>query len=199
MMYYPPSIQNLIKHISRLPGIGEKTAERLAIHLLHAPRAENEALAKSIEMLKDNIRQCRRCYGLSDTEVCRICGNPHRDPAFLCVVELPADMISIEKSGAFSGLYHILDGALSPMDGVGPNDIRIKELIDRVSAEKIEEVVLATCTSVEGEATATYIAEKLHKLPVKVTRIASGVPMGGDLKYVDQVTMKRAMTSRHEV
>jgi recombination protein RecR len=199
MMYYPPSIRDLIKNITRLPGIGEKTAERLALHILHAPREQAQALAQSIMALKDNIRRCKRCFGLSDTEVCRICSNPKRDGARLCVVELPADMISIEKSGAFFGVYHILDGALSPMDGVGPDDIRIRELVRRVAAEKIEEVVVATNTSVEGEATATYIYQRLKDTGVKVTRIASGIPMGGDLKYVDQLTIKRALDSRHAI
>jgi len=199
MNYYPASIQNVIKNISRLPGIGEKTAERLALHILKAPRIEAEHLAHSILELKDKIRLCSRCFALSDSDLCSICSNPARDSSLLCVVEQPADMVSVEKSGAFKGLYHILSGVLSPMNGVGPNDIKIRELISRVKKGNIKEVVLATGTNIEGEATASYIAQLLDKFPVKVTRIASGVPMGGDLKYVDQVTLKRAMETRHNV
>ncbi len=199
MSYYPSSILNLIKNISRLPGIGEKTAERLAMHILHSPRKEAEQLSRSILETKDKIRLCSMCFGLSDSEVCTVCKDRTRDEAILCVVEQPADMVSIEKSGSFQGLYHILSGVLSPMNGVGPDDIRIKELISRIKEGNVKEVVLATSTSVEGEATAAYIADQLENYPVKVTRIASGIPMGGDLKYVDQVTLKRAMETRRRM
>jgi recombination protein RecR len=199
MSYYPSSILNLIKNISRLPGIGEKTAERLAMHILHSPRREAEQLSRSILETKDKIRLCSMCFGLSDGEVCNVCKDRTRDDAILCVVEQPADMVSIEKSGSFQGLYHILSGVLSPMNGVGPDDIRIKELISRIKEGNVKEVVLATSTSVEGEATAAYIADQLENYPVKVTRIASGIPMGGDLKYVDQVTLKRAMETRRRM
>lgn len=198
MSYYPSSIQNLIRNISRLPGIGEKTAERLAMHILNAPRKEAELLAQSILEIKKKIRFCSMCFSLSDGDVCRICGDRARNDTLLCLVEQPADMVAIEKSGAFSGLYHILQGVLSPMDGIGPDDIRIGELMTRIAAGRIKEIVLATGTNVEGEATASYIAERLKAYPVKVSRIASGVPMGGDLKYVDQVTLRKAMEARHE-
>ena len=197
MSYYPPSIQNLIKHIARLPGIGEKTAERLALHILRAPRREVEELAQSLLDIKDTVKFCSKCFALSDHELCHLCSDPARDFAVLCVVEQPADMVAIEKSGAFRGLYHVLSGALSPMNGVGPENIRIRELVRRIQTDQIKEVVLATATNVEGEATASYIAQLLEKHPIKVSRIASGVPMGGDLKYVDQVTLKRAMETRH--
>ena len=199
MNYYPPSIRNAIKQISRLPGIGEKTAERLAMHILRAPRAEAENLAHSILNLKQNVRLCRRCYSLSDGDVCNICRDQGRNARLLCVVEQPADMVSLEKSGAFNGLYHILGGTLSPMNGIGPGDIRIGELLSRLGKEHIEEVVLATSTTVEGESTASYLADKIAGHNVKVTRIASGVPIGGDLKYVDQVTLRKAMEGRHNV
>ena len=199
MSYYPKSIQNLIKNIARLPGIGEKTAERLALHLLRAARQEAEQLARSILDIKDSVRFCSRCFALSDDELCHMCSDPNRDPLVLCVVEQPADMVAIEKSGAFHGMYHILSGALSPMDGIGPEKIRIRELIARIQKDQVKEVVLATSTNVEGEATASYIAELLTKYQVNVTRIASGVPMGGDLKYVDQVTIKKAMETRHAI
>ena len=197
MGYYPASIQKLIKNIARLPGIGEKTAERLALHLLRAPRQEAEELAQSILNLKDKVRFCTRCFALSDGELCHLCSDPARDPSVLCVVEQPADMVAIEKSGAFNGLYHILSGALSPMNGIGPENIRIRELTARIQKDQVKEVVLATSTNVEGEATASFIAQLLEKYQIKVSRIASGVPMGGDLKYVDQVTLKRAMDTRH--
>ena len=199
MTHYPPSILKAIKHISRLPGIGEKTAERLTMHLLEAPRLAVEQLAGSLLEIKDKVRLCSLCYSLSDSDLCNICSNPARDHTLLCVVEQPADMVSIEKSGAFSGLYHILSGVLSPMDGVGPGDIKMRELWSRVEQGKVKEVVLATSTNVEGEATAAYIAERLAKFQVKITRIASGVPIGGDLKYVDQVTLKKAMETRHAI
>jgi recombination protein RecR len=189
----------LIKSLALLPGIGEKTAERLAMHVLRAPRREAEQLARSILDIKDNIRLCAMCFALSDDDICNICRDPARTASVLCVVEQPADMVAVEKSGSFFGLYHILQGVLSPMDGIGPDHIRIKELLSRVAKGGVKEVVLATGTNVEGESTASYIAEQLKNFPVRVTRIASGVPMGGDLKYVDQVTLKRAMETRHNM
>ncbi len=199
MITYPPSIRRAIQSISKLPGIGEKTAERLTMHLLKTPRLEVEQLSRSILELKSSVRLCAQCYGLSDDETCGICSNPGRDPLLVCVVEQPADMVSIEKSGAFGGRYHILGGALSPINGVGPDDIRINELIARVARQNIGEIILATSTTVEGESTAAYIADRLASSAVKITRIASGVPVGGDLKYVDQVTLKKALEGRHAV
>ena len=199
MSHYPPSIINLIRHIAKLPGIGEKTAERLAMHILRSPRTEIEKLSNSIITAKNNIRLCKQCFGLSDDDICQICSNPARDAALLCVVEQPADMVAMEKSGAFTGRYHILAGVLSPMNGIGPEDIRLGELIAKIEGGLVKEVVLATSTTVEGEATAAYIKERLVAYAVKVTRIASGVPIGGDLKYVDQVTLKKAMEKRHDL
>ena len=197
MRYYPPSIINLIRNFSKLPGIGEKTAERFAMHILRVSRREAEELARSILELKEKVRRCSVCFSLSDGEICRICSDQTRDTGLVCVVEQPADMVAIEKSGAFKGIYHVLSGVLSPINGGGPDDIRIKELIERVKSGKVKEVVIATGTNVEGEATASFLAEQLQKYPLKVTRIASGVPMGGDLKYIDQITLKRAMETRH--
>ncbi len=199
MQHYPDSILNVIRQISRLPGIGEKTAERLALHILRSPGQEAEQLAAAIRDLKQKTRLCSRCYSLSDGPVCRICADPHRDNTRLCVVEQPADMVALEKSGAYKGLYHILGGVLSPMDGIGPDKIRIRELLARLAAEEIVEVVIATSTSVEGEATADYLSSQLARRSLRVTRIASGVPVGGDLKFVDQVTLKRAMETRRDV
>ena len=185
--------------MARLPGIGEKTAERLALHLLHMKDHFVEELGRSILDVKQKVRLCSRCFALSDGELCAICSNPARDAAAVCVVEQPGDMVALEKSGAFHGHYHVLSGVLSPLNGVGPDDIRIRELLQKVAAGGVREVVLATGTSVEGEATAAYIGGLLEGLPVSVTRIASGIPMGGDLKYVDQVTLKKAMESRRAV
>jgi len=197
MTQYPASIQELIRSLSKLPGIGTKTAERLALHILRANRADVEKLARRIFDVKEKTRLCRLCFSLSDGELCRLCNNPGRDRSMICVVEQPADMVSIEKSGAWNGLYHILQGALSPIDGVGPDALRIKELMARTSQGEVKEIVLATGTSTEGESTASFLAQQLSRYPVKVTRIASGVPMGGDLKYIDQVTLGKAMKSRH--
>jgi len=197
MNYYPASIRNLIRQITKLPGIGEKTAERLALHILKMPSSNAEQLAQSIIEVKNRTRSCSRCHAWSDDAFCHICQDASRNRTQLCVVEQPADMVAVEKSGAFQGIYHILGGVLSPMNGVGPDDIRIADIFGRVREEALQEVVIATSTSVEGEATAAYLAEQLQSLPIKVTRIASGVPMGGDLKYVDQVTLKRALETRH--
>ncbi len=197
MSYYPSSILKLIENLSKFPGIGKKTAERLAMYVLRAPHREIEQLSRSIKEVKEKIRLCSGCFALSDTDICNICSDHTRTSSVVCVVEQPADMVAIEKSDSFNGLYHILQGVLSPMDGIGPDNIRIKELITRIAEGKVGEVVLATATNVEGEATAAYIAERLENYNIKVTRIASGVPMGGDLKYVDQVTLKRAMDTRH--
>ncbi|MCX5881181.1 MAG: recombination mediator RecR [Deltaproteobacteria bacterium] len=197
MNHYPTSIRQVIRQLSKLPGIGEKTAERLAMYILRSSRSDAEQLARSIGELKDKVRLCSICFSLSEEERCGICSNPSRDERLLCVVEQPADMVSIEKSGAYNGRYHVLQGALSPMDGIGPDAIRIKELIARIGEGGIQEVILATGTHVEGEATASYLLGLLEKFPVKVTRIASGVPIGGDLKYIDQVTLKRAMETRY--
>jgi recombination protein RecR len=198
MNYYPTSIRNLIRQIAKLPGIGEKTAERLALHILRTPRQGIDQLTQSIIDVKQRTRTCGRCFAWSDEAVCHICSDPARQALQLCVVEQPADMIAVEKSGAYRGVYHILGGVLSPMNGVGPDDIRLAQLYARIREENIGEVVIATGTNVEGEATAAYLAENLRAFPVKVTRIASGVPMGGDLKYVDQVTLRRAMETRHD-
>jgi recombination protein RecR len=193
---YPESILNLIKSLSMLPGIGRRTAERLALHILHAPLHEAQTLANDILELKQKMTLCRTCFSLSDQPECRICSNPRRDASIICVVEKPTDIVVIEKSGAFSGLYHVLGGALSPMDGIGPDELRIRELFSRACSKNTTEVIIATGTDVEGEATAAYISDQLRKKGVNVTRIASGVPMGGDFQYVDQVTMQRAMEGR---
>jgi recombination protein RecR len=199
MNHYPSSIQKTIRHLNKLPGIGIKTAERLAMHLLSAPETDVLDLAASISNLKKSIRLCASCFALSDADMCRICSNPARDHTLICVVENQADMVAIENAGAYAGVYHLLQGLLSPMDNVGPDDIRIRELVAKVEKGDVKEVIIATGTQVEGEATASYISERLSRFPVSITRIASGVPMGGELKYVDQVTLKKAMEARHAI
>jgi len=197
MQHYPESIRALIRSFAKLPGIGEKTAERLAMHVLRRPAQEAEALAHSIVDVKQKVRLCVDCFGLSDGERCHICQDLSRVASLVCVVEQPADMIAIEKSGAFKGVYHILGGTLLPMEGVGPDDLRIRELFERIRRDEIKEVILATGTGVEGESTAAYIAQRLAGTGVSVSRIASGVPVGGDLKYIDKMTLKCALDGRH--
>jgi recombination protein RecR len=199
MQHYPESIRALIRNLAKLPGVGEKTAERLAIHILRQPTAEVEQLARSMVTVKQRIKLCSMCFSLSDTQICHICRDESRDGTQLCVVEQPADMISIEKSGAFKGLYLVLGGVLAPIEGIGPQDLRIKELFERIGQGTVKEVIIATGTNVEGESTAGYIAEQISHSSVKVTRIATGVPVGGDLKYIDQMTLKCAMESRHGI
>ena len=199
MKHYPDAIVKLIHSLSTLPGIGKKTAERLALHILHAPDHEAAALAADIIELKKTVRLCGSCFALTDRETCQICSDPGRDNGVVCVVENPTDMAAIEKSGAFSGVYHILGGALSPIDGIGPKDIRLAELFRRARGNEIRELILATRTNVEGEATAAYIRGKLTTTKIKITRIASGIPMGGDLQYVDPLTMQKAMEKRYGI
>jgi len=197
--HYPEAIVKLIHSLSTLPGIGKKTAERLALHILHAPDHEAAALAADIIELKKSVRLCASCFALADRATCQICSDPRRDNGVICVVENPTDMAAIEKSGAFSGVYHILGGALSPIDGIGPGDIRLAELFKRARRNAVRELILATRTNVEGEATAAYIRSKLAATNIKITRIASGIPMGGELQYVDPLTMQKAMEKRYGI
>ena len=199
MNHYPRSIRNAINQLVRLPGIGHRTAERLVMHLLRTTEKDVTNLAKSLVELKKQTRLCEKCFTLSDSPLCRICGDPDRTKNVLCVIEGPAEMIAVENTGVFNGLYHVLHGVLSPMDGIGPDDIRINELVKRIKEDAITEVVLATSTQVEGEATALYLAELLKPFPITITRIASGMPVGGDLKYTDPVTLKNAMEKRHAI
>jgi recombination protein RecR len=195
--HYPEAIIKLINSLSTLPGIGKKTAERLALHILHAPDNEAAALAGDIIELKSSVRLCSSCFALSDQPQCRICSDPTRDPSLICVVENPKDMAAIEKAHVFSGTYHILGGALSPIEGIGPDDIRLAELFNRADPRQVTEIILATKTDVEGEATAAYILDRLKSKGIAITRIASGVPMGGDLQYVDPLTLQKAMEKRY--
>ncbi len=195
---YPSSVKTLINNLMKIPTVGEKTAERLTMYILKQPSHEIYELARSIASLKKNLTVCSSCFSFSDAPVCNICSNTSRAKSIVCVVEQPADMVSLEKSGSFKGVYHVLGGLISPMNGMGPDNIRIKELLDRVRRGNIVELIIATGTSLEGESTASYISRCLDP-KIRVTRIASGVPMGGDLKYLDQVTLKRAMEGRYDI
>ena len=193
-----PAVDNLVAQLTRLPGVGTRTAQRLAFHLLRAPKDEALALAQAIEVVKERVRFCRECGNLTEDEVCGICLDARRDRTVVCVVEQPADLISIERTSEYRGLYHVLGGALSPIDGVEPAHLRIDELFSRVDRDGIEEVVLATNPTMTGEATAGYLADRLRDR-VRVTRLASGLPVGGDLEYADEVTLGRALSGRREM
>jgi recombination protein RecR len=190
-----PAVENLVAQLTRLPGIGTRTAQRLAFHLLSTPQDEALALARAVEEVKQRVRFCRECGNLTEEEVCAICTDPRRDRTVVCVVEQPVDLVSLERTHEYRGLYHVLGGALSPLDGVEPSDLRIEGLLRRVGAGGIEEVVLATNPNMTGEATAAYLADRLRDR-VRVTRLASGLPVGGDLEYADEVTLGRALAGR---
>jgi recombination protein RecR len=193
-----PAVQNLVAQLTRLPGVGQRTGQRLAFHLLRTPKEEALALAEAIVEVKERVRFCRECGNLTEDEVCAICLDVRRDHSVICVVEQPVDLISVERTAEFRGLYHVLGGALSPIDGVEPADLRIDELIRRVERNGVEEVVVATNPNMTGEATAAYLADRLRDR-VRVTRLASGLPVGGDLEYADEVTLGRALAGRREM
>ena len=193
-----PSVQNLVAQLTRLPGVGQRTAQRLAFHILRTPKDEALALAAAIAEVKERVRFCRECGNLTEDEVCAICLDARRDHSVICVVEQPVDLISVERTAEFRGLYHVLGGALSPIDGVEPADLRIDELLQRVERNGVEEVVVATNPNMTGEATAAYLADRLRGR-VRVTRLASGLPVGGDLEYADEVTLGRALSGRREM
>lgn len=195
---YPPTLRDLIRRLSKLPGLGEKSATRMAMYLLKAPKEEVEGLAEAIRRMKMEIRTCSRCFHFTDSDLCSLCTDPSRDSEVVCVVESTADLLAIEQSGAFRGRYHVLQGVLAPLDAIGPGDLRIKELLNRIGQEGIKEVILATNPTAEGEATAHYLLKLLKNHPVHVSRIAYGIPMGGDLKYTDRVTLERAMKGRQD-
>ena len=195
---FSPAVDNLVAQLTRLPGIGTRTAQRLAFHLLRAPKDEALALAAAVEEVKERVRFCRECGNLTEEELCTICADGRRDHSIVCVVEQPVDLVSLERTHEFRGLYHVLGGALSPLDGVEPEHLRIDELLRRVDANGVQEVVLATNPNMTGEATAAYLADRLRGR-VRVTRLASGLPVGGDLEYADEVTLGRALSGRREM
>lgn len=194
-MYEGP-VQDLIEELGRLPGIGPKSAQRLAFHLLTVDPADADRLAGAIKAVKERVRFCATCFNVSEHEHCRICRDSRRDPSLLCVVEEPRDLIAVERTAEFRGRYHVLGGAISPLDGIGPDQLHVKELLGRLGSEDIKEVVLAMSPNMEGEATASWLARQLKAMEIPVSRIASGLPVGGDLEYADEVTLGRAFLGR---
>lgn len=198
MDYYSSHINKLIEQFARLPGIGAKSAQRLAFHIIHMPKEQVAQLTAAIQEARENVRYCKECCTLTDREICPICGNPKRDHQQIMVVENTRDLAAYEKTGKFEGVYHVLHGAISPMLGIGPDDIKLKELMQRLQGD-VDEVIIATNSSLEGETTAMYISKLIKPTGIKVTRIASGVPVGGDLEYIDEVTLLRALEGRVEL
>ena len=198
MDIYSGHINKLIEQLSRLPGVGAKSAQRLAFHIINMPKEEVEGLASTITDAKANVRYCKECFTLTDDEICPICSNPKRDHSVIMVVENTRDLAAYEKTGKYEGVYHVLHGAISPMLGIGPADIKLKELMKRLEGD-VTEVIIATNSSLEGETTAMYISRLIKPTGIKVTRIASGVPVGGDLEYIDEVTLLRALEGRTEL
>jgi recombination protein RecR len=196
---YSPPIARLIEELEKLPGIGHKTAQRLAFHILNLPAEKSEALANAIKEAKLKTRYCSICSNITETDPCSICGSAKRDHGIICVVEDPKDVIAMERIREFNGVYHVLQGVISPMEGIGPEDIRIKELLQRIRDGNIREVIMATDPDVEGEATAMYISRLLKPIGIRITRIAHGIPVGGDLEYADEVTLAKALEGRREL
>lgn len=196
MAVYAGPVQDLIDELGRLPGVGPKSAQRIAFHLLKVSREDAVRLARAIAAAKDKVRWCERCFNISEGELCGICADARRDHAQVCVVEEPRDLVAVEKTGEFKGRYHVLQGAISPIEGVGPEQLRVKELLGRIEGEGIEEIILCTNPNLEGEATALYLGRLLKPLGLQVTRLASGLPVGGDLEYADELTLGRAFEGR---
>ncbi len=196
---YEGAVQDLIDELGRLPGIGPRSAQRIAFHLLLADKADSLRLAKAVTHVTETVRFCERCFNLAEQEFCRVCRDTRRDATQVCVVEGPSDVVAIERTREFRGRYHVLGGSISPIDGRGPDDLNIRELVQRLDAEGITEVILATNPNVEGEATATYLVRLLRPMGVTVSRLASGLPVGGDLEYADEVTLGRAFEGRRAV
>ena len=199
MSYYSPSIEKLIEAFEKLPSIGNKTAARLAFHMLDSTEEETNEFVQAILDAKKNLKYCSSCYNISDTDPCPICGNSNRDHTTICVVEDVRDVVAMERTHEFKGIYHVLHGSVSPMNGIGPDDIKIKELLSRLMDGSVKEIILATNPRVEGEATAMYISKLVKPLGIKATRIAHGIPVGGDLEYTDEVTLSKALEGRREL
>ncbi|NLW08194.1 MAG: recombination protein RecR [Clostridia bacterium] len=198
-MYYPEPLNKLIIALGKLPGVGPKTAQRLAFHLLNAPPGEARDLVTAITEARQKIHYCSVCGNLTDRDLCSICSDPQRDSSIICVVEEARDIIALEKTRQYRGLYHVLQGAISPMDGIGPEQLTVKELLGRLSEREVKEVVLATNADVEGEATALYLARLIAPMEIKVTRLAYGIPVGSDLEYADEITLARAFSGRRQI
>ena len=198
MILYSEALQALVEELRRLPGVGIKTAQRLAFHILKTPEREALRLADAIRAVKEKVRPCSVCFNVAETDPCPLCRDERRDRSVICVVEEPSDLLAVERTGEYKGLYHVLGGALSPLDGIGPEDLTLQPLLARLAAS-VAEVIVATNPTVEGEATAMYITRLVRPLAIKVTRIAHGLPVGGDLEYADEATMARAMENRREL
>lgn len=198
-MDYPPSLKALLQELERLPGIGPKSALRIAMFLLNQPKEATERLIQALQRVKEQLRLCRRCFNYAEGELCSICQDENRDGSVLCVVEDPMDIAVIENAGTYPGRYHVLHGVISPIEGIGPNDLRINELVERLRVEPIREVILALSPTTEGEATSTYIARLLKPFGVKITQLAMGLPVGGSIDYADQLTIMRALEGRREL
>lgn len=198
MNIIPRSVQDLIDEFAKLPGIGSKTAQRLTFHLLRRPDKSSEDLGRAAEKLKKDIRFCTVCCNFTDSEVCTVCSDSSRDKSIVCVVSEPLDVVALEKSGSFRGLYHVLGGVISPVEGIGPDDLFIAQLLTRLKADEVKEVIIATNPNLEGETTALYIQKLIQPVDVKITRIARGLPVGGDLEYADEITLSRALEGRRE-
>jgi recombination protein RecR len=196
---YEGVVQDLIDELGRLPGVGPKSAQRIAFHLLQADPVDVRRLAEVLLEVKDKVRFCRTCFNVAEEDECRICLDPRRDPTLLCVVEEPKDVVAVERTREFRGRYHVLGGAISPIEGVGPDDLRVRELMQRLADGTVTELILATDPNLEGEATATYLARLVKPMGLRVTRLASGLPVGGDLEYADEVTLGRALAGRREM
>jgi|TARA_B100000959_G_scaffold41800_2_gene41981 recombination protein RecR len=196
---YADAVQKVIDELGRLPGIGPKSAQRLAFHMLKSPAEDSVRLTEAISEMKDRVRFCEQCFNISEESLCLICSDVRREASLLCVVEEPRDIVALERTGGFRGRYHVLGGAISPIDGVGPDQLRVAELLGRMDEEPVTEVILATNPNIEGEATAMYLARLLGPLGVEVTRIASGLPVGGDLEYADELTLGRALEGRRHL
>jgi len=199
MPRYAPAIEELITELSKLPGVGRKTAVRLAFHVLRASQEEAHALARSIVRVKDRVRLCKNCFNIAESDLCTICSNVQRDRSILCVVEEPNDLMAIEGAGVFRGVYHVLHGVISPLEGYGPGDLKIDELLNRLEHTQVAEVVIATNPTVEGEATCLYLAKVIRALGIRVTRIAQGIPAGADIEYVDAKTLGMSLEGRKEL
>ena len=199
MKFFAPPVERLIEEFARLPGIGQKTAQRLAFHVLDMSKEDAQRFADAITQAKSTVFTCKVCQNLTDSEICPICSNPNRDPGVICVVADPRDVLAFERTREYNGLYHVLHGVISPMNHIGPDDIRIRELLQRVANTDVREVIIATNPDTEGEATAMYLARLLKPFGVAVTRLAYGIPVGGHLEYIDEVTLMRALEGRREI
>ena len=199
MSIYTPALQKLIDELGKLPGVGPKSAQRIAFHLIKLPEQDALSLANAIQEAKQKVRFCETCFNMSDEAICEICSDTQRDSSLVCVVEEPRDIVALERTREYKGLYHVLQGAINPIDGIGPEQLKIRELLERLKGNTLQEVMLCTNPNIEGEATAMYLAKLIEPLGIQVSRIASGLPVGGDLEYADELTLGRALEGRRKI